>query len=772
VISDNASDDDYGSYVEALADPRIVYRRQPRPVPVSENWKQALSLATGDYVLMLGDDDALAPRFSDIVLPHLESDRPDLAYLAAYHYCYPGVVPDAPAGYFAAVISEFLRGDPEAFCLTRPYARDLAASVLDFRHRFNYNAQHFVLKKEFLESFDSAGGVYQSPYPDFFAAVLIFYRARSILVLPRNAVVIGISPKSFGAYYFSSRQKEGYRFLDNESIDPAVAEFVQQASLPGDMNNTNWLVAAEMARRALPPGSLPEVNLQRYAAIQLNSLLREKYVNGVPLDAEIAEMRRRLPFLRRIRFGFLQSVLALMQRRSKEFVLHMILAAEREVGQYPGDSYRLADIGVHKSIMDALAWLQRTGLERISADGQPAEAQGSFKTEFLRYGGMLVRALFPGNADQIISVLQRGPAGVLRAVARRIRQLAGMPVAPLPVRHPGTPPDPSLLRIVVTRGSASYMLAVEEFDDFEFANGDRLAIVPPDLAGRLLRTPEGDAHIRAADGSGIRVPATMELADFMGYQVPAHLARLTGAGIETFAELGEAHVANYRKYVGLESGMSFLEIGSGIGRDAFQLIGELGPAGSYVGIDVQRESIAWCRTNISRAHPNFRFVHFDAAHELHNPYGAKTTMDFPLPAPDRSIDRVAMQSVLTHIFEAEVLHYLREIARVLKADGLAYVTFLLYSDEIVAASRKNRLTKYGLRFEHKYADGCYVDNPQYPTGGVAYTAEAMQRMIGRAGLRLARPFLKGRWSGYHADPDDDGQDVAILAPAEGGRIPA
>lgn len=772
MISDNASDDDYGSYVDALADPRIVYYRQRRPVPVSDNWKQALSLATGDYVLMLGDDDALAPRFSDIVIPHLESDRPDLAYLAAYHYCYPGVVPDAPAGYFAAVISEFLRGDPEAFCLARPYARELAASVLDFRHRFNYNAQHFVLKRAFLETFDPMGGIYQSPYPDFFAAVLIFFRASTILVLPRNSVVIGISPKSFGAYYFSSRQKEGYRFLDNEAIDPAVREFVNRASRPGDMNNTNWLIAAEMARRALPPGSLPAVNLQRYAAIQLNSLLREKYVHGVALDAELAEMKRRLPVLRRIRFGFLQSVLALMQRRSKDFVKHLVEAAERKVGQYPADSYRLVDIGGHKSIADALAWLQRTGRERISADRQQMATHGIFRAEFLRYGGLLVRAIFPGSADRIIAVLQRGPVGVLRAAGHRFRLLAGMSAAPLPVRPRGTPPDPALLRIVVTRGTAQYVLAVEEFDDFEFHDGDQLTITPPELAAGLLRTPEGDAHIRAADGRGIRVPATMELAEFMGYQVPAHLARLTGAGIETFAELGKAHIANYRKYVGLEPGMRFLEIGSGMGRDAFQLIGELGPSGQYVGIDVQRESIVWCQKNISRAHPNFRFVHVDAAHELHNPYGAKTTMDFPLPAPDRSIDRVAMQSVLTHIFEDEAVHYLREIARVLKADGLAYATFLLYSEDIVAASRKNRLTRYGLRFEHQYADGCYVDNLQYPTGGVAYTSEAMQRMIGRAGLRLARPFLKGKWSGYHVDPDDDGQDVAILAPAEGGKMPA
>jgi SAM-dependent methyltransferase len=327
------------------------------------------------------------------------------------------------------------------------------------------------------------------------------------------------------------------------------------------------------------------------------------------------------------------------------------------------------------------------------------------------------------------------------------------------------PPDPSLLKIIVTRGAEGRELTVEKFDDFDFKNGDRLEIRPRRLAERLLKTPDGDWHIRAADGKGIRVPATMELAEFMGYRVPVHLARLTGAGVETFAELGKAHVANYKKYVGLAPGMSFLEIGSGMGRDAFQLIGELGPQGRYIGIDVQRESIVWCQKNITRDHPNFEFVHFDAIHELHNPYGAKTTMDFPLPAADRSIDRVALQSVLTHIFEDEVVHYLSEIARVLKPGGLAYVTFLLYSPEIVAASRKNRLTRYGLTFEHKYADGCYVDNAQFPTGGVAYTEEAMHRMIDRAGLKLVRPFLKGKWSGYHAQPDDDGQDVAILTPA-------
>ena len=716
---------------------------------------------------MLGDDDALSPHFCDIVLPHLSADQPDIAYLAAFHYCYPGVVPESPNGYFAAVTSEFLRGEPEAFCLTHPYTRELAASVLEFKHRFNYNAQHFLLRRDFVREFDRLGGIYQSPYPDFFAAVLLFHGACSILVLPHHSVVIGISPKSFGAYYFSSRQHEGYKFLDNEAIDPAVKDFVREVCRPGDMNNTNWLISAEMARRALPSGALPPVNLRRYEAIQLNWLLREKYIRGNSLDADISELISRLPLFVRVRARLLRLMLDVL-RRDKYFATRAILYAERRVGQYSRGSYTMIEIGAHQSIADALRWLHGAGQVRVLPESRQIEMHGLLATEVLRIGGRLLRSVAPQSAERTIAILKTGPAGIAKRIGRRLRIAFGLPSSQSPAMRASAPPDPSSIRIVVTRGSEKHALSVGQFDDFGFRNGDRLDIVPNALADRLLKTPEGDRHIRAATGKGVRVPATIEFAEFMGYQVPVHLARLTGAGLETFAELGKAHVANYKKYVGLAPGMSFLEIGSGMGRDAFQLIDELGPQGRYIGIDVQRESIVWCQKNITRDHPNFEFVHFDAVHELHNPYGAKKTMDFPLPAADRSIDRVALQSVLTHIFEDEVVHYLSEIARVLKTDGLAYVTFLLYSPEIVAASRKNRLTRYGLTFEHKYADGCYVDSAEYPTGGVAYTEAAMHRMIDRAGLKLARPFLKGKWSGYHAEPDDDGQDVAILMPATAG----
>jgi glycosyltransferase involved in cell wall biosynthesis len=279
VVSDNASNEDYRGYIDSLADARIVYHRLKKPVSVTENWRQALSLCSGDYIIMLGDDDALAPNFSSTVRRHLSrTDGPDVVYLAAYHYGYPGVLAFRPSGYLASVKnSEFLLHSEGPFCLTPAYARELGNAVLQFRYRFGLNAQHFLLKSTFVKGCEKQGGLYQSPYPDTFAGIAALVGAKSVVVLTDPTVIIGISPKSFGAYYFSGRHDEGYHFLGNEGIDAEVREDLESVILPGDRNNTNWLVAAEVARRRILPALSSSLSAERYRALQIASVLRDRY---------------------------------------------------------------------------------------------------------------------------------------------------------------------------------------------------------------------------------------------------------------------------------------------------------------------------------------------------------------------------------------------------------------------------------------------------------------------------------------------------------------
>jgi glycosyltransferase involved in cell wall biosynthesis len=358
IIADNASSDDYKSYVNELDDERVVYYRQPKPVSVTENWRSALSLATGDYFLMLGDDDALAPSFLSTVRQYLPDSGPDLLYVAAYHYCYPNVLPGNSAGYLASVLnSEFFANKQRPFSLDRNYARDLVQSVLEFHHRFGLNAQHFLLKTSFVRQFSAVGGIYQSPYPDTFSAIAAFAHAQSILVLPTELVLIGISPKSFGAFYFSDRHDEGYRFLDNEQVDPAVRASLRHVILPGDRNNTNWLVAAESARRAFPSIALAQSNFQRYRMLQMIDALRRTYLQGS--EGARNDLRIRLSESERLLFDSLETALQVLQKSDPGALTQAFEAIAGQLRQYEPATVSPVDIGPHGNILDAYHWLKK-----------------------------------------------------------------------------------------------------------------------------------------------------------------------------------------------------------------------------------------------------------------------------------------------------------------------------------------------------------------------------------------------------------------------------
>src|SRR3954469_20581515 len=81
IVSDNFSDEDIGGYVGSLDDPRVKYSRTDRFVPVTENWNNALERSTGDYVVMLGDDDGLMPGYFRTALGLIEQfGRPEVIY--------------------------------------------------------------------------------------------------------------------------------------------------------------------------------------------------------------------------------------------------------------------------------------------------------------------------------------------------------------------------------------------------------------------------------------------------------------------------------------------------------------------------------------------------------------------------------------------------------------------------------------------------------------------------------------------------------------------
>lgn len=273
VVSDNASDDDIGGYVASLGDERIRYLRQSQAVPVTENWNAALAASRGDYVLMLGDDDAVMPDYLSRARRLIDDfEEPDVVYTSALLYAYPGAMPDEPRGYLQPYgYARFFRGAKGPFVLDPDEARRLVREAMSFRVRYGFNMQFAAVSRRQIERLSDGGEFFRSPFPDYYAMNLLFLRARRIVVEPRSLVVIGVTPKSYGAHHFAGRQQEGAALLSGEA-SPGL-------DLPGSNLNRGWLQALETLS-ARPDVDL-RPNYRRYRRLQAVEVLEARYLRRV-----------------------------------------------------------------------------------------------------------------------------------------------------------------------------------------------------------------------------------------------------------------------------------------------------------------------------------------------------------------------------------------------------------------------------------------------------------------------------------------------------------
>jgi glycosyltransferase involved in cell wall biosynthesis len=168
VVSDNASEEDIAGYIRTLNDPRIKYVRTDAFLPVTDNWNNALKNSSGDYIVMLGDDDCLLKGFFRSMHAIIEEFQyPDSIYTNALLYAYPGVMPGYPEGFLQPYgYAPFFRNASKPFLLDRKTAYNFVVDAMHFKMSYTFNMQHSVIKRTFIERLSTKGPFFQSPYPD------------------------------------------------------------------------------------------------------------------------------------------------------------------------------------------------------------------------------------------------------------------------------------------------------------------------------------------------------------------------------------------------------------------------------------------------------------------------------------------------------------------------------------------------------------------------------------------------------------------------------
>jgi SAM-dependent methyltransferase len=173
---------------------------------------------------------------------------------------------------------------------------------------------------------------------------------------------------------------------------------------------------------------------------------------------------------------------------------------------------------------------------------------------------------------------------------------------------------------------------------------------------------------------------------------------------------------------------TIVDIGCGCGRFAMQLrdYDYKGDrfAGTYIGVDIDEEMLAWCRRNFDAA--RFRFHKSTDASASYNAAGARDGTRYRVPEPDGIADIVVSMSLFTHLLEEELTSYTAEAYRLLRPGGImAMNTFCI---DYPPPTYGNRHT-----FRHRFGNA-YVESPRQPEAAVAYTAAFLKDTARAAGF--------------------------------------
>lgn len=270
IISDNDSEEDIQGYVTDLNNPKVKYFRTTSFIPVTDNWNNALKNSTGDYVIMLGDDDALMKNyFLEVTNLLNQFDDPDFLYSSALLYAYPSVIPEHPDGMLHRWgNAQFLEEKKDPYILDKMDAYRIVKKSMGFKVLFNFNMQFALVARSLILELQKSGSFYQSPYPDYYAMTALLLKAKKILAVPRPLVIVGITPKSFGYFYFNQKENDGVEFLKNYP-DETILEKIRHFILPGTQMNTSWLVALETVKKNFGKEYRLQVDYRKYRLLQI-----------------------------------------------------------------------------------------------------------------------------------------------------------------------------------------------------------------------------------------------------------------------------------------------------------------------------------------------------------------------------------------------------------------------------------------------------------------------------------------------------------------------
>lgn len=197
VIEDNSDSNDLEVWLrDNIYDSRLVYRYSSSPVSMCENYDRAMSLATGEYVCLIGDDDGVVSEIVEATVWAKKNSIDALVPSSLINYVWPDLQMTSRSSMEAGELT--IRPFTGEVYFPNPEA-EMLKCVQDAGQNFHKlpKAYYGIVKRECMDLVkERTGSYFPGVSPDMSAAISIATVARRVCYVNYPLFVPGSSARS------------------------------------------------------------------------------------------------------------------------------------------------------------------------------------------------------------------------------------------------------------------------------------------------------------------------------------------------------------------------------------------------------------------------------------------------------------------------------------------------------------------------------------------------------------------------------------------------
>lgn len=195
IVADNATDDGTREYLASLGD-KIRVTRSDVVLPMTDNWVRALDLVTGEWVIVIGDDDCLMPDFAAMAQVAIAGHPgTDLLHWEAPLYRWPSSINEEERNFLHFTV----RGAAQVVD-SKETLRRLYEEVVNIMTP--PGLYHCLSRTSLMQRCKDRWGEFRlGKVPDLGSGLLYLAITESFVTLPRPLSVMAFGSKSTGMAY-------------------------------------------------------------------------------------------------------------------------------------------------------------------------------------------------------------------------------------------------------------------------------------------------------------------------------------------------------------------------------------------------------------------------------------------------------------------------------------------------------------------------------------------------------------------------------------------